>query len=109
MSARRSGFGFAMRTGQIKRKPRRRRQHTAWVTLRDGATRVECRVVDVSGTGAQIICDKADALPDRFTLALALTAATRHTYEIVWRRGRTLGIKAVDTALPSPLVGGGAF
>ena len=85
-----------MRSSPTKRKPRRRREHTAWVTLKDGTTRVECRVVDVSETGAQIICDKPDALPDRFTLKLALTASTRRIYEIVWRRGRTLGIRAVD-------------
>ena len=85
-----------MYSGPIKRTPRRRRQHTAWVTLKDGFTRLECRVVDVSNAGAQIICDQPDALPDRFTLALALTAATRQTYEIVWRRGRTLGIRAVE-------------
>jgi hypothetical protein len=83
----------------IKRKPRRRRHHTAWVTLKDGIARVECRVVDVSDTGAQIICDRADALPDRFVLALALTASTKRAYEVVWRRGRTIGIKAVDEDL----------
>jgi hypothetical protein len=87
-----------MRSSQTKRKPRRRRQHTAWVTLKDGMTRVECRVVDMSDTGAQIICDKPDALPDRITLKLALTASTSRSYEIVWRRGRTLGIEAVEDA-----------
>jgi hypothetical protein len=85
-----------MRSSQTRRRPRRRRQHTAWVTLKDGITRIECRVVDVSDAGAQIVCNKADALPDRFTLALALTAATSRSYEIVWRHGRTLGIKAVE-------------
>ena len=85
-----------MRTQPIKRTPRRRRHHTAWVTLKDGVTRLECRVVDVSETGAQIICDEAEALSDRFVLALALTASTSRTYEVVWRRGRTLGIKVVD-------------
>jgi PilZ domain len=85
-----------MPSRSIKRKPRRRRHHTAWVTLNDGITRVECRVVDVSDAGAQIICDKPDALPDRFVLALALTASTRRTYEVVWRRGRTVGIQQIE-------------
>lgn len=64
--------------------------------MKDGITRVECRVVDVSELGAQIICDEVEALPDHFMLALALTASTKRTYEVVWRRGRTLGIKAVE-------------
>jgi PilZ domain len=85
-----------MHSRPTKRKTRRRRHHTAWVTLKDGTTRLECRVVDVSELGAQIICNKADALPDRFTLALALTASTSRSYQVMWRRGRTLGIKAVD-------------
>jgi PilZ domain len=85
-----------MPSGPVKRKPRRRRHHTAWVTLKDGITRVECRVVDVSETGAQIICDRAEALPDRIVIALALTASTKRAYDIVWRRGRTVGIKAAE-------------
>ncbi len=64
--------------------------------MQDGLTRVECRVVDVSEGGAQITCNKADELPDRFVLAYALTASKRSTCEVVWRRGRTFGIKYID-------------
>ena len=90
-----------MRRIPVKRKTRRRRSHTAWVTLRDGYTRVECRIIDVSEDGAQISCKKADALLDRFVLAYALTAPTSRTCEIVWRHGQTLGIKYADK--PPPL------
>lgn len=80
----------------VKRKTRRRRSHEAWATLQDGHTRVECRVVDVSQDGAQITCNRADALHDRFQLAYALTASNSRTCEIVWRRGKTLGLKYTD-------------
>lgn len=85
-----------MRRTLVKRKTRRRRCHTAWVTLRDGYTRAECRILDVSEDGAQISCKKADALLDRFVMAYALTAPTSRTCEIVWRQGQTLGIKYAD-------------
>lgn len=64
--------------------------------MQDGFTRVECRIVDVSEGGAQITCNRADEVPDRFVLAYALTAAKRRTCEVVWRRGRTFGIKYTD-------------
>jgi hypothetical protein len=80
----------------VKRTKRRSRNYTAWITLQDGHTRVKCRVFDISAGGAKIICDKADDLRDRFVLASALTAAKSRTCEIVWRRGRTLGIKYTD-------------
>ena len=85
-----------MKRKPIKRKTRRRRSHEAWVTLQDGHTRVECRVVDVSQDGAQITCNRADALHDRFVLAYALTASNSRTCEVVWRRGKTLGLKYTD-------------
>jgi hypothetical protein len=80
----------------VKRKPRRRRSHEAWVTLQDGHTRVECRVVDVSQDGVQITCNRADALHDHIVLAYTLTGANGRTCEIVWRRGKTLGLKYTD-------------
>ena len=85
-----------MKRKPVKRKPRRRRSHEAWITLQDGHTRVECRVVDVSQDGAQIICSRADDLHDRFELAYALTASNSRTCEIVWRRGKMLGLKYTD-------------
>ena len=85
-----------MKRKPIKRMTRRRRSHEAWVTLQDGHTRVECRVVDVSQDGAQITCNRADALHDRLVLAYALTASHSRTCEIVWRRGKTLGLKYTD-------------
>jgi hypothetical protein len=80
----------------VKRTKRRSRNYTAWITLRDGHTRVECRVFDISAGGAKIICGKTDDLPDRFVMASAPTASKRRTCEIVWRRGQTLGIRYTD-------------
>jgi|SRR5271156_6523943 len=87
---------FAMKRKPIKRKTRRRRNHEAWAMLQDGLTRVECRVVDVSQDGVQITCDRPDALHDRLVLAYALTASNSRNCEIVWRRGKTLGLKYTD-------------
>ena len=90
-----------MRRALVKRKTRRRRNHTGWIILQDGYTRLECRVVDVSTDGAQITCSKADFLPNRFVLTYTLTASKRWTCEVVWRQGRTLGIKYTDAPKPS--------
>ena len=78
---------------KLKREVRRRRQQWAWVTLDGKATMRECRVLDVSQYGAKIVIDVGDEIGTRFGLALVPNRPRQ--CEIVWRRGRTPGIKFV--------------
>ena len=76
-----------------KREARRRRHQWAWVTLEGDATVHDCRVLDVSQNGAKVVIDVAAEIGTRF--GLALVPHCPRLCEIVWRRGRTLGIKFV--------------
>jgi hypothetical protein len=76
---------------RLKREARRRRYQWAWVTLEGNATVHDCRVLDVSQNGAKVITDMAAEIGTRF--GLALVPYRPRQCEIVWRRGRTLGIK----------------
>jgi hypothetical protein len=77
----------------LKREVRRRRHQWAWVTLEGEATVHDCRVFDVSQNGAKLVIDVAAEIGTRFELALVPHHPRR--CEIIWRRGRTLGIKFV--------------
>ncbi len=78
---------------RLKRDVRRRRHQWAWVTF-DGKPSVhECRVFDVSENGAKIVIDVVAEIGTRF--GLALVPHHPRQCEIVWRRGKTLGIKFV--------------
>jgi hypothetical protein len=76
---------------RLKREARRRRHQWAWVTLEGNATVHDCRVLDVSQNGAKVVTDMAAEIGARF--GLALVPYRPRQCEIVWRRGRTLGIK----------------
>jgi hypothetical protein len=78
---------------KLKREARRRRDQWAWVTLEGNATVRDCRVLDVSQNGAKVITDIAAEIGTR--IGLALVPHCPRQCEIVWRRGRTLGIKFV--------------
>ena len=78
---------------RLKREVRRRRHQWAWITLDGEATARECRVADVSRNGAKLVVDVRTEIGTRFGLALVPNHPTRQRCEIVWRRGRTVGIK----------------
>jgi hypothetical protein len=65
----------------------------AWMAVDDGMTEVECFVMDVSPGGAKIVTDAAIDVRDRFVLALVPEHSKRQPCEVVWRDGRTYGIK----------------
>ena len=56
----------------------------------------ECTVLDVSPGGAKIVTDVAIDVRDRFGLTLTPEHAGRYECEVVWRRGKTYGVKFVQ-------------
>ena len=81
---------------KFKREVRRRRHHSAWITATDGLAQYECRLTNLSQAGAEIIIDAATELPSYFALAFVPTGATRRSCEVIWRRGKTVGIRFVQ-------------
>jgi hypothetical protein len=77
----------------LKREARRRRHQWAWGTLEGKAAAHDCRVLDVSQNGAKVVTDMAAEIGTR--MGLALVPHRPRLCEIVWRRGRTVGIKFV--------------
>lgn len=81
---------------KLKREVRRQRHNqSAWITVEGEKTARECLVSDVSQGGAKIVVDAATRIEGRFGLALVPNHPERQQCEVVWRRGKTLGIRFV--------------
>ena len=80
---------------QIKRDVRRRRKTSAWITVDGAFAHKECELVDVSESGAKLLLDPTTAVPSSFWLTRVPKAAAKLLCDVIWQRGRTLGIKFV--------------
>jgi PilZ domain len=78
-----------------KREARKSLQQPGWITLEGGFAARPCVVQDMSTTGAKITMDNSNALPTRLRLAFARDARTGRNCEVVWRRGKSVGVKFV--------------
>ena len=78
-----------------KREVRRSVQQTAWVTLEGGFAARECLVHDMSSTGAKITVSDSSVLSGRVRLAFSRDANKGRQCQVVWRRGRSFGVKFV--------------
>lgn len=77
---------------QIKRGIRRMRQVSAWI-VQPGRDSLECEVMDISANGAKIISALPSQVPDRFELAFTKGDDKHRRCEVIWRRGKTIGVQ----------------
>jgi hypothetical protein len=78
-----------------KREIRKSVQQPGWITLDGGFAARSCVVQDLSSTGAKVTVDDPNTLPGKLRLAFSRDARTGRSCEVVWRRGKTVGIKFV--------------
>ena len=78
-----------------KREVRKSVQQPGWITLDGGFAARPCVVQDLSSTGARVTVDDSNALPGKLRLAFSRDARTGRSCEVVWRRGKTVGVKFV--------------
>jgi hypothetical protein len=76
-----------------KREARKLMGQSAWITLEGGFAARQCVVQDISPAGAKIAVDDAATLPGMLRLAFSRDARTGHKCRVVWRRGRSAGLK----------------
>jgi hypothetical protein len=83
---------------KVQREPRRQlHKQPAWITVEDAMANVECFVLDVSPGGARIVTDASMDVRDRFELVLVPDHLKHQPCEVVWRRGKTYGIKFLES------------
>jgi hypothetical protein len=78
-----------------KRDVRRSVQQTGWVTLEGGFAARECVVHDMSATGAKLTVSDSSVLSGRVRLAFSRDARNGRQCQVVWKRGRSFGVKFV--------------
>ncbi len=77
-----------------KREARKLLSQRAWITLDGGFAARHCVVRDLSRSGASITIDEdAGQLPGVVRLGFARDGKTARSCRVVWRRGRSAGIK----------------
>jgi PilZ domain-containing protein len=78
-----------------KREVRKSMHQPGWISLEGGFAARPCVVQDMSSTGAKVTIDDPNTLPAKLRLALSRDTRAGWPCEVVWRRGRTVGIKFV--------------
>jgi hypothetical protein len=78
-----------------KREARKSLRQPGWLTLDGGFAARPCVVQDMSTTGAKLTIDDPNVLPGKLRLAFSRDARTGRNCEVVWRRGKALGVKFV--------------
>ena len=78
-----------------KREMRKSVRQPGWITLDGGFAARRCVVQNMSSTGAKITIDDPNMLPAKLRLAFTRDARTGRPCEVVWRRGKSVGVKFV--------------
>jgi PilZ domain len=84
-----------MAFGTKKRESRKSLHQAGWITLEGGFAARPCEVQDMSTTGAKVTIDDSNSLPAKLRLAFSRDARTGRACEVVWRRGKSVGVKFV--------------
>jgi PilZ domain len=84
-----------MALGTKKRESRKSMHQSGWITLEGGFAARPCVVQDMSTTGAKVTIEDPNTLPAKLKLAFSRDARTGRNCEVVWRRGKSVGIKFV--------------
>ena len=78
-----------------KREARKSVHQSGWITLDGGFAARPCTVLDLSSAGAKVTIDDPQVVPAKVRLAFSRDARTGRSCEVVWRRGKTLGVKFI--------------
>ena len=80
------------RTFFRKRAPRHSLNANAWIRQTGSFAVRECRVIEVSRTGARLEVANPNNVPDELLLLFSRSDAGNHA-TVVWRRGTELGVE----------------
>jgi len=77
---------------ELRRKPRRQFHHFAKIVTDGKEPPRPCTMSDVSHTGARLVLENNDELPEQFMLLLTRNGGTRRRCRVIWRAGVTVGV-----------------
>jgi hypothetical protein len=74
---------------------RKMRSHDAWITIEGDVRNHECKVADISATGAKLVSDADVPVGSLLKLSISPHAMVSKPCEVVWRRGRQIGVRFI--------------
>jgi PilZ domain len=82
-------------TKHFEREVRRVRHVSAWIVL-TGQADQECQLLDISKNGAKLVVGTPSQVPQHFELAFVQDSTQHRLCEVVWRRGKMIGVQFVQ-------------
>lgn len=76
-----------------KRDARKSVHQSGWITLDGGFAARPCQVLDLSASGAKITVDDPSSVTARIRLGFSRDGRSGRPCDVVWRRGKTMGVK----------------
>jgi PilZ domain len=78
--------------GEKRKDHRQPLKYPAKIDLGDDSPHIQCLLTDVSASGARVIVESPDKIPERFTLLLAAEHGTQRRCKVKWREENQLGL-----------------
>jgi hypothetical protein len=75
--------------------PRVTVRRCGWFVRQKGEQLRECVVWDESKTGARLVVDAPDTVPDAFYIYMSLDFTSRRHCRVVWRSSKEIGVEFV--------------
>jgi hypothetical protein len=75
--------------------PRVTVRRCGWFVRSKGEQLRECVVWDESKTGARLLVDAPDTIPDEFYIYMSLEFTSRRHCRVVWRSSKEIGVEFV--------------
>jgi PilZ domain len=85
----------------FKRAPRHSVNSSAWIRQTASFAAQECRVIDVSRTGARLEVENTVNIPDNILLLFS-RSDSGNAATVVWRRGTQVGVEFSSANPPRP-------
>lgn len=78
-------------------KPRRLMRYKAWIQTEPGADARACHLADISESGARLLIDDAQSMPNEIRLLVAERSAGR-ACRVIWRSEGEIGLRFEEAA-----------
>jgi hypothetical protein len=84
----------------VRKNRRRQVRLGATILSPEGKLLAPCLMADVSGTGARLVVQSSEQIPDQFSLVLSRDGQLRRECHVAWRREKVIGVRFVGDLCP---------
>ena len=79
-------------TFRMRQDPRSKIDRPAWISIGDGQPLLNCTVIDISKSGAKLVLEGADEVPNNFSLWMSRRGQPRYACRLAWSGQNTIGV-----------------